>query len=172
MKWRNVTLFPTLDHEAVCTGYLDNKKPLYFSILWFIVRRNLTFLLNYSIFSSGKRTLSALPVFQRCGGVCGWAGVCDLVVSWIVQNQKAELASLKSHSRSSSWKKSDCKHFSSLWVVLQDLPKPRLPVFKWDRLEESSWVTAALGFKWGDQEQVGIAQGACLYRQGCYLKSK
>ena len=87
------------------------------------------------------------------------------MVSWIVQNQKAKLASPKSHSRNSSWKKPDCKHFSSLWVVLQDLPKPRLPVFKCNRLEESSWVTSALGFKWRDQEQVGIAQGPTWHNQ-------
>lgn len=43
--------------------------------------------------------------------------------------------------------------------------KPRLPVFKCDRLEESSWVTSPLGLKWHDQEEVGIAQEPTWHNQ-------
>lgn len=50
-------------------------------MFWFIVKINLTFPLNYSIVSRGKRTAAVPPVLQRYGGVCDWAGICDLVVS-------------------------------------------------------------------------------------------
>lgn len=48
--------------------------------------------------------------------------------------------------------------------MLKDLSILRLSIF-WCRLEEGTWVTSALELKWGDQDQVGIAQYPTWYTQ-------
>ena len=91
-KWRNVILFPSPDHRAVCT-WLPAQSTFFFFWYELVYSQNTFFsaLINSS-FLEKKVTLRIPPASTsqewRCGGGCDLAHGCDLAVSWTVHTKK------------------------------------------------------------------------------------